>query len=116
MNEHTHPFDRTLADRAGVPAYINKETFPEIRVLNRDAFRKNKGFDPAVSSIFVVTNGGSVSTGDDRFDTYNGTLCYAPGWQEYEKLFLENTPCQNAKSHDDATWRRIQVIPFPDKN
>lgn len=87
MDRYTHPFDRDLADRAGLPEYINRETFPEIRVLDRMAFIKGQGFEPSIGSIFMTTNGGSVSTGDYRFDTINGTLCHAPGWEVYERLF-----------------------------
>lgn len=87
MDRYTHPFDRDLADHAGLPEYINKDTYPEIRVLDRVAFIKGQGFEPSIGSIFMITNGGSVSTGDWRYDTINGTLCTAPGWENYERLF-----------------------------
>lgn len=74
MSDFTYPFDEELARQAGVPSWVNRERFPQIRVLDPEKFAEVRGHEPSIASVFVVTQGGSVHNGECG-DTYNGTLC-----------------------------------------
>jgi hypothetical protein len=88
MNASARPFDPILAQKAGIPDYINTTNFPLLEVLDREDFVSRYGFQPCVSTIFITTLGGSVV--DNLYsDTHNGCLIHAKGWQIYERLFLE---------------------------
>lgn len=90
MDKHCYPFDETLAQKAGLPDYINEKFFSDgIRVIDRLGFKHTQGFEPDVGSIFIVTLGGSVTCEDSRWNTINGSLVHAPGWHNYEKFFQD---------------------------
>jgi len=86
MEEHCYPFDLSMAQQAGLATHINTTNFPGLRVIDQEAFERDRNFKPCISSIFIFGRGGSCSSGS-VYDTHNGSLIHVEGWQRYEKLF-----------------------------
>lgn len=62
--------------------------FPNIRVLDVEAFEEINKYEPIIASIFIVSNGGSYTliVNKHHYSILNGTLfCYSKYWIEYSK-------------------------------
>jgi hypothetical protein len=75
---------------------ILKELFNEILILDTNNFFVERGYEPCVSSIFVVSLGGSYDYPFDSVEcvVHNGTLMKLGNLQVYElqRAYLANEP------------------------
>ena len=81
MNNHSYPFNQTLAESISpeITQYLLKN-FSKITVLNQKEFTEARGYEPCISSIFIVSDGGSFDFEIDGRSVYihNGTLARFP--------------------------------------
>lgn len=96
MNSHSLPFDLELANSISpestkiLCSFFNKD---DIRIIDVDQFKKERGYIPCISSTFTVSLGGSYDYEVDGRDIviHNGTLARIQGYPQIRDFMNEYT-------------------------
>jgi hypothetical protein len=73
MNKYLLSLDKNICDKIDIDLYyLLTTTFTSVKILDVEKFEICEKYEPCVSSIFVVSEGGSYYDGD--IEIYNGTL------------------------------------------
>ena len=96
MNSHSLPFDLELANSISTEStkilcsFFNKDN---IRIIDVDQFKKERGYEPCISSTFMVSLGGSYDyvVNGREIVIHNGTLSQIQGYPQIWNFMNEYT-------------------------
>jgi hypothetical protein len=96
MNSHSIPFDLELANSISpestkiLCSFFNKD---DINIINVKQFQEERGYEPCISSTFMVSSGGSYDyeMNGHEIVIHNGTLARISGYPRLRSFMNEYT-------------------------